>query len=100
MSYWFWCASCPCGYQSAWHHQEWFARLLTYLHALLSGHRRGDMTVAACDVGKIEAQVTAMQEGRLTKRAADAPLWRCKTCGTENSFDNANCSACGKSGRR
>ena len=69
-SYWFWCVFCPCGYQSAWHHHQWLARLLSCFHALLSGHRRGGMTVAACDVGKIEAQVKAMREEHY---GSDAP---------------------------
>ena len=36
----------------------------------------------------------------LTPRAADGPTWRFHHCHTENSHDNANCSNCGKSGRR
>lgn len=32
--------------------------------------------------------------------AADAPLWRCKACGSENSHQFANCVHCGASGRR
>lgn len=46
------------------------------------------------------AAVDLANKRSLTKRATDAPMWRCKTCGAENSFDNANCSACGESGRR
>lgn len=32
--------------------------------------------------------------------AADAPMWRCKACGSENSHQFANCVHCGASGRR
>lgn len=31
---------------------------------------------------------------------ADAPMWRCKACGAENSHQFANCVHCGRSGRR
>lgn len=32
--------------------------------------------------------------------AADAPMWRCRACGSENSHQFANCVHCGASGRR
>jgi len=44
--------------------------------------------------------LSQIKKRQLTMRAVDAPMWRCRYCGNENSFDNANCSACGKSGRR
>jgi hypothetical protein len=46
---------------------EWLAHLITYFHALLFGHSAGKMTVAACDVGKIESQVKDMQRGENEK---------------------------------
>lgn len=32
--------------------------------------------------------------------AVDAPMWRCRACGSENSHQFANCVHCGASGRR
>lgn len=74
---WLWNTSCPCGYRSAKHSQEWLARLKTYLHALFSGHCRGDMTVGVC---KIQSQ----------KKISDWPsfAYPC-TCGIVE--DDADC---------
>ena len=93
MSYWFWRVYCPCGYASAWHKYFWLAKVISYLHAFVSRHKRGAMTIAACDVGKIEAQVSAMQAGGTTPRAVDVAV-RCKKCGNIASFHpRPGCSA-------
>ncbi len=46
---WYFQAFCPCGYGSKWYRREWIARIMTYVHCVLSGHKRGEMFVQAWD---------------------------------------------------
>lgn len=63
-SRWYWRVYCPCGYKSRWTRKEWLTHLTAISHGLSSGHKIGKMTIAACDVGKIERQVYGMQRWR------------------------------------